>query len=278
MNKQTNITIAKYAGFCHGVKRAIDEIGKLDGKNINILGPPIHNPQMVERLEKKGIKSIKNTDNLDKNSTVVVSAHGMSRSKIKKMENDGYKVVDLICPLVRDVHHITVDAEKKGYHILIFGDKNHKEVLGVKGNLKNVTVIDDSFDVETLDKNTKYFLVAQTTQNVDKFNQIIEELRKSVKTLEVVDTICAPTKERQSSALELAKKSDVMIVVGGKISANTSMLGKRCSDIVETHHVETKDELKKEWFSNKKHVGITAGASTPDWIIEDVIDWIRRLK
>lgn len=269
------ITIAENAGFCFGVKRALDTINKIKDKNIYVLGKLIHNPRVIQDLEKKGIKSIENSDNIGENSTIIISAHGIPDKTIEELKNKNLEVIDCTCPLVKKVHNLTKDAEKQGYTIIIFGDKEHTEVKGIKGNLKNTIIISDISEIKNLDKNKKYCLVSQTTQSVEKFNKLVEELKKSIRDLRICDTICIPTKQRQSSSIELAKKSDLMLVIGGKISANTKRLAQICSQLTETYHIETEKELKKEWFKGKEHIGITAGASTPDSIINKVIDRIK---
>ena len=274
------ISIAEYAGFCFGVKRAIDQIEKLNKnnkKNIYVLGKLIHNPQVIKDLEKKGVKSIEieNIDNLNKNSTIIISAHGVPDNLITKLKKKGFKIIDSTCPLVKKVHNITKEAEKEGYKIIIFGDKEHTEVKGIKGNLKHAIVISDINEINKLDEKKNYCLVSQTTQDVEKFDKLIKELKKSIKNLKIYDTICIPTKQRQSSSLELAKKSDLMLIVGGKISANTKRLAQRCSEFTQTYHIETEKELKSEWFKNKENIGITAGASTPDYIINKVFNKIK---
>lgn len=270
------ILIAKHAGFCFGVKRAIDEIKKLNNKKtVYVLGKLIHNPQVIANLEKKGVKSIGNLKKIKKGSTIIISAHGISDKIIKKLKKRNFEVIDCTCPLVKKVHNITKKEEKQGYTIIIFGDKEHTEVKGIKGNLKSSIIISDINEVNNLDKKRKYCLVSQTTQNIEEFNKLINELKKSIKDLRIYDTICIPTKQRQLSSIEVAKKSDLMLVIGGKISANTKRLAQICSKFTQTYHIETEKELKKEWFKNKKNIGITAGASTPQETINKVVNKIK---
>lgn len=270
-----NIEIAKDAGFCFGVKRALDKIKNIKGNSTYVYGKLIHNPQVIRNLEKKGIITISETKELPKKCTIVITAHGVSDNRIDDFLNHGFQVKDLTCPLVKNVHEITKKAEKDGYRIIIFGDKEHIEVKGIAGNLHDPIIISNPDELKDIEEDRKYLLVSQTTQNVQIFNNLAGRLKNRFSNVEVVDTICLPTKARQKSAAELAKNSDIMIVIGGKISANTQKLAKRCSEITETHHIETEEELKKEWFKDKMNVGITAGASTPDDIIEDVYDWIK---
>ena len=273
------ITLAKYAGFCFGVKDAMDaaeSLGHDVPQPIYILGHLIHNRQAVERLQKKGIRTVphEELDTIEK-GTVVISAHGVPDSTIEKARRKGLYVVDTTCPLVRKVHDATKKMEKEGYEIIIYGDKEHTEVKGIRGNLRKSDVIHNPSEINVQFGNKKVFMVSQTTQEIEKFRELAEKLKEKNPELKVEDTVCVPTKLRQKNSRELAKIVDVMIVIGGYHSANTRHLAEVCSRHTETHHIETASQLKAEWFENKKHAGVTAGASTPDWIIESVL---QRLK
>ena len=268
------IKITENAGYCFGVKRAMKIIEEIDEENAYVLGKLIHNPQVIASLEEKGIKSIGDIEDLPENSTIIISAHGVDDRTKKELKKKNFRIIDSTCPLVENVHKITKEAEKEGHKIIIFGDKNHTEVKGIAGNLKEPIIISHIDEIRNIDNNQKFCLVSQTTQNIDEFNRIAEEL-KSRLNLKVVDTICMPTKQRQSSSTELAKKSDLMVVIGGKISANTKRLAQRCMEFTETYHIETEKELKKEWFKGKENIGITAGASTPDYLIKKVYGRIK---
>ncbi len=271
-----NVTVAKNAGFCVGVKRALKEIDRIAGKgNIYVLGKLIHNPQVVESLEKKGVKSVDEITDLEKGSIVVITAHGIPDRKVDELRMKGFEVFDLTCPLVKTVHIITKNKERQGYRIIIFGDEEHIEVKGIKGNLKDPIILSEKEGISKIPKEGKYCIVSQTTQNVEKFNEIVEELKKHVSHLDVKDTICMPTKERQKESVELAKKSEIMIVIGGKMSANTRKLTQRCSEFTKTYHIETEKELNKSWFVGKDNIGVSAGASTPDYIINKVVETIK---
>ena len=269
-----NIQIADNAGYCFGVKRAMKIIEDIDQENVFVLGKLIHNPQVIGSLEKKGIKSIENIENLPEDSTIIISAHGVDDKTKKELKEGNFRIIDSTCPLVENVHKITKEAEKEGCKIIIFGDKNHTEVKGIAGNLKEPIIISHIDEIKNIDNNKKFCLVSQTTQNTDKFNRVAKGLKSGLN-LKVVDTICMPTKQRQSSSTELAKKSDLMIVIGGKISANTKRLAQRCEEFTETYHIETEEELKKEWFKGKENIGVTAGASTPDYLIKKVYGKIK---
>ncbi|MBU0628272.1 MAG: 4-hydroxy-3-methylbut-2-enyl diphosphate reductase [Nanoarchaeota archaeon] len=276
---------AEESGFCFGVKKALDRINSIKNKeNIYVLGKLIHNPQVMDELKQQGIIFVETLDEV-KGGTLVISAHGVSDDIIQKAEQKGLDIIDTTCPLVRNVHNITKDLQKQGYRIIIFGDKNHAEVKGIQGNLKDPLIINSIEDLTNLEHG-KYALVSQTTQEVVEFNKLSEHLKenskrsfeglsnkfdKKIKDLIIKDTICSATKQRQENALKVAAQSDLMVVIGGYNSANTKRLKDICSKITETKHIEKADELNKEWFQNKNTIGITAGASTPEKVIQEVI-------
>jgi len=260
LNKR--VELAKVMGFCFGVERAIEEIKKIsEGKKVYVLGKLIHNPQVIEKLEKEGIMMIDDLEGIEE-GTIVISAHGIPDKTIEEIKSKGLEVIDLTCPFVKKVHHITKDAEKKGRKIIVFGDEKHTEVKGIVGDLKDYKVIMDLKEMDKSDSECKLTLVSQTTRDVKEFEGIAKGIKEVNKDSEIKDTICSATKERQTSSIELAKKSDLMIVVGGKMSSNTIRLKEICSKFCETKHIETEEELRSEWLFNKKNIGITAGAST----------------
>lgn len=259
------VICAENMGFCFGVKRALDMV--LKERDAYTLGQLIHNPQVVEMLEKKGIKVVNSVDEADK--TLIITAHGTSRPTIEKAKKKWLRIIDTTCPLVKRVHELAWEFDKKGYKIILLGDKEHSEVKGIVSNADNAVVIKSPEEARGLRFNKACFL-SQTTELIDKFNKIADILKKNIPDLKVFNTICDATKKRQDSALKLAKKVELMIVVGGYNSANTKRLKEICSKIVETKHIETAEELNKEWFKNKKIIGLTAGASTPNWVINDV--------
>jgi 4-hydroxy-3-methylbut-2-enyl diphosphate reductase len=274
LNKK--IVLAKEYGFCFGVKRAIDEIHKIGRtEDIYILGNLINNPSVVRDIEEKGFKIVQRHDNIKK-GIIVITAHGIADDMIKDIRKKGLKVIDLTCPLVKKVHNITKKEEKAGRKILIFGDKGHTEVKGIMGNLKKYKIFTDiaSIDKDDLECSA---LVSQTTRSVEGFKKVSDQIKKIGKDVKVIDTICAATKNRQKSAIILAKKSDIMIIVGGKISSNTLRLKEVCKEFCMTEHIETGVDLNPEWFYDKRVIGITAGASTPENIISDVIKKIEMM-
>ncbi len=260
------IICAENMGFCSGVKRTIDMAIKQ--KNAFVLGQLIHNPQIVELLERRGIKEIKSVDDIKK-GTLIITAHGTTRKNIEKAKKKGLKIVDTTCPLVKKVQNLAKKYGNDSYNIILFGDKGHSEVKGIISNSRNSIIISNKIEAEKI-KLKKACLLSQTTQSFEKFNEIPKILKNKVNELKIINTICDATKKRQGSALKTAKKVDLMIVVGGYNSANTKRLKEICSKITQTKHVETANEIKKEWFENKKLIGITAGASTPDFVIEKV--------
>lgn len=273
------ITLAKNSGFCFGVKRAIGLVTqareKNNDKNIYVLGPLIHNPQEIKRLEKKRIKTI-NKLNKNLKGILLIRAHGVPNSLIKTAKSYGLDVLDATCPFVKKVHIISQKLEKQGYQIIIFGDAYHPEVVGIAGNLKDPIVIGELELIKHIPFMEKIAFVSQTTQDKKKFKKAADLLKDKCKELVVKDTICSATEQRQLSSKELAEKSDIMIIIGGKNSGNTKRMHQICKSIQKnTYHIETYKELKKEWFKDKEKIGITAGASTPDWIINQVISKIK---
>jgi len=275
------ITLAKHAGFCFGVKRALNLVinakNKNKNKKVNIFGPLIHNPQEIKRLEKKGIKTVyKLYKNLK--DILVIRAHGVPDSLIRRAKAKGLKTIDATCPFVKQVHIISKKLEKKGFQVVVFGDVYHPEVVGIAGNLKDPIVVEEPELIKHFPFIEKIALVAQTTQNQKKFKKAANLLKNKCNKLIIKNTICNATEQRQNASKKLAEKSDIMLIIGGKNSGNTKRLYQICKFVQKnTHHIETADELKKQWFENKKTIGVTAGASTPDWIINKVITKINML-
>lgn len=263
---------AKHSGFCFGVKRAVESTLNTPGE-VKTLGPLIHNPQFIADLESKGIKAVDSVDDIDK-GTLIIRTHGVPDSVIEKAKEKSINVVDLTCPFVKKVHDVAKKAEQEGRKVLVFGNKDHPEVKGIIGNLKNFKVLNkDSYLLEE-DLSGKLTLVSQTTRDIKEFEEITKKIKEINKDLEVENTICSATRERQQSAIDLAKNLDIIIVIGSKISSNTIRLNEICQKYCDTKHVENAEELRNEWFIGKKTVGVTAGASTPDSIIDQVVERI----
>lgn len=273
-----NVKLAKSAGFCFGVKRAVemvyDEADK--GGNIYTYGPIIHNEEVVKDLEQKGVTVINTEEELAalKKGTVIIRSHGVARKVYELIEKNGIDIVDATCPFVKKIHRIVEEHAKNGETILIIGDKDHPEVVGIKGwSYGKTYVAKDICDIEKISflPGEKVCVVAQTTYNFNKFKELVEILEKKVYDISAVNTICNATEERQTEAKSLASESDAMIVIGGRHSSNTQKLYQICKNECEcTFFVQTLDDLNLNELTSVRSVGITAGASTPNNIIEEV--------
>jgi len=274
------IILSKKMGFCFGVKKSVNlakNALKARKDNLYMLGSIINNPQVIEYFTKKGVKIAGNLDEVPEESTVITRAHGISPKILKKAYQKKLSVVDTTCPYVRKVQKIARYLYEKDYFIVIYGDKKHPEVLSLLDAVQsNASVINSIPDAEKITKKKKIGFVSQTTKNIYNFYKLASVLLSRAEELRIFNTICKSTTERQKSALELAKEVDVMLVIGGKESANTTRLaeiGKNQG--VKTYHIETKKQIKYEWFHPEDKVGITSGASTPDWVTNEVIDKLK---
>lgn len=275
--KNKSVTIAQKAGFCFGVSRAvkITQEGLDNGKKIATLGPIIHNRAVVESFEKQGVRIIENPDEALPGETVVIRSHGITKSDEEILKSKGIDYIDATCPFVKKIHNIVDDAYKKGHDILIIGDKNHPEVIGINGWCNNsAIVVENENQIEKLAFNPEkeVYVVAQTTFERELWKKITKIIKNTCQSAIVFDTICSATNERQKYAAELAKVSDVFIVVGGKNSSNTKKLYDIASPLCNhTFLVEEAGELPKDILSLGNSFGITAGASTPEHIIKEVL-------
>lgn len=273
------VILAENAGFCFGVQRAVEEalkIKKLYNKKIYTLGPLIHNNDVVNYLEDNDIYAIdfENIDNLKEEDVVVIRSHGVPKSIIEVLENKGLKVVNATCPYVTNIHKKVDKYSKNGYSIVILGDEKHPEVIGINGWCDNKAVITSNGDFENKLPD-KICAVSQTTEKEENWSKTLNNLSKQCKELLSFNTICSATEVRQKSANELSKNVDAMIVIGGKNSSNTTKLYQISKENCKnTIHIENAKELKDDFIKNDnlKTIGITAGASTPDWIIKEIID------
>ncbi|HBG7285471.1 4-hydroxy-3-methylbut-2-enyl diphosphate reductase [Clostridioides difficile] len=278
-----NIKIAKNAGFCFGVKRAMkmawDEVEKNDS-GIYALGPLIHNKQAVAKYEEKGLKTVNEIDTIPNRENMIIRSHGVPENIYNEAKDKKLKIVDTTCPFVKKIHTVVSEYHNKGYEIIVIGDMKHPEVIGINGWCENSAIIIKTLEqMENMefDNSKKYCLVAQTTINPELYISIVNKLADKLEEIVFNDTICSATKTRQESAKELAKEVDCMIVIGGKHSSNTQKLVKVCEDLVPTFAIETKDELDVNTLKKYKNLGITAGASTPNWIIEEVVTFLENL-
>ena len=273
------ITVAKSAGFCFGVQRAVDSVYKELEENsgkIYTFGPIIHNEQVVEDLNKKGIEVIDTVEQLKeiKEGTVVIRSHGVAKEIYDNLEQQKLKMVDATCPFVKKIHNIVLDESNNGKTIIIIGNDNHPEVEGIKGWVNGeVIVINKEEQIEklSLPEQTKACIVSQTTFNHNKFKYLVEIIRKKGYDITVVNTICNATHVRQVEAQKISSKVNGMIVIGGKNSSNTQKLYDICRNECEnTFYVQTVKDLNLHELKSLKSIGITAGASTPKNIIEEV--------
>jgi 4-hydroxy-3-methylbut-2-enyl diphosphate reductase len=280
------LNVAKLAGFCFGVRRAVDlamkEISKCGKKNIPLysLGPLIHNPQEVKRLEREGIKIINNIYEAKKEGHVIVRTHGVHKSIWEKAKKYNIKLIDGTCPLVKKAQDFIELLYQEGYTIVLLGEQRHAEVKALSEYTENKAFVVkglDDFKKINFNSAKKIGFISQTTQSIHNFRKVLLELLGKALELRVFNTICGATLKRQKEALKLAKKSEVMVVVGGYNSANTKELVEVCRNSgTITYHVETaKDLLKKKLFGFQS-LGLTAGASTPDWVIEEVLAAIKK--
>lgn len=275
----SKVTVAESAGFCFGVDRAVKMVYSELEKNTKVatLGPIIHNQDVVNDMQAKGARIISSVDELEGDETVVIRSHGVGREIYDQIDAKGVRMLDATCPFVSRIHKIVAEKTKQGYFVLIAGDAKHPEVQGIVGHCdENCLVFKDNFELkdffEKKYKNLKKKLaiVAQTTYNIVVWDECLNVIPKDDPNIEISDTICNATDTRQSDAAELAKNSDVMLVVGGRHSSNTVKLYEVCSRFCKTYHIENSDELRSLKLPAADKIGITAGASTPAYIIKEV--------
>jgi 4-hydroxy-3-methylbut-2-en-1-yl diphosphate reductase len=273
--------IAKSAGFCFGVKRAMEMALRAAKKNsgqIYTLGPLIHNPQAVDHLKSLGIK-VRNRVEKIPGGTVIFRSHGVSMGELKKAKEKRLHIIDATCPIVKRAQFFANYLHRRGYTLLIVGEAHHPEVEAIRSYLEEGVVVDDVKRVHQLGPWEKLGVIAQTTQSVSLFKEIVAACLERAKEVRVFNTICHSTMIRQKEALEIARKVDCMIVVGGYNSGNTQRLAAICRGIQpRTYHIETAKEIRSRWLDQKERIGLTAGASTPSWIIKQVEEQIHRLK
>ena len=280
------LTIAKSAGFCFGVTRAVNMVYEaIEKENVPIYtyGPIIHNDEVVKDMEKKGVTVINNLDELSSHEkgVMIIRSHGISKAEYDRIKNCGFEVLNATCPFVSKIHRYVEDYSSKGYDIIIVGSPKHPEVCGIKGwadEKCHVTIINSPEDAENFTKNStkKLCIVSQTTFNYNKFQDIVEIIAKKGYDITVLNTICNATEVRQTEARKVAQCSDVMIVIGDRHSSNTQKLFEICkNECKNTYYIQTSDEMDYAKIRSNNNVGITAGASTPNNIIEEVSKNVR---
>ena len=293
INTIKNIKLAKFAGFCYGVKRAVELTERIKQDNpdkaVYILGQLIHNNQVIEYLDNIGIKTVYGIDEIPDNSNgvCIIRTHGATPDTIKQLEEKGCEIVDATCPDVKKVQDRARQLTDEDYKVIIIGRADHPEVIAIKANAdlnsKDESIVISSTDeaFEYLDKiknSKKIGVVIQTTQKMENFKGILPIIVENAKELRIYNTICAATSNRQKAAVELAQESDLMVVVGSKSSANTTHLTEILSGIKNTIHIETHQDLEKynDIFEKSRNIGVTAGASTPENVINDVINVLKK--
>lgn len=275
------INLAKSSGFCFGVKRALKiayEAAKTKNE-IYMLGDIVHNEDVVKEIAKAGIKKIKKLKKV-KNKTLLIRAHGTSKKTLKKAKELGYEIIDATCPMVKEIHEIVKRNEQKGYTIIIIGDKNHDEVRGIAGQLKRKAIVIDNTKIPTkaVKKIKKAAVVVQSTQNFDKTLAIVSKLKNCIKKIKFFNTICRPTQIKQREIKTLPLKNDIMIIVGSKTSANTKRLYEISKSLNKrSFWVQSEKNIKRSWLDKVKKVGVIAGASTPDYVTQKVIECIKQI-
>ncbi len=276
------LIIAKSAGFCFGVKRAMEialDAAQKYPHPLYTFGPLIHNPQAVEYLERQGVK-VKNRMEQISKGTVILRSHGVPFKDLEKARKKGLRIIDATCPIVKRAHFFAKFLRRSGYTLLIVGDADHPEVEAIRSYLdRDVEVVERPETLERMGPWKKLGIIAQTTQSFRLFKEVVAASLERAKEVRVFNTICHATTVRQKEAVEIAKKVECMIVAGGYNSGNTQRLSGICREVQpQTHHIEIAQELNPKWLAKKERVGLTAGASTPSWIIQEVEREIRRLK
>lgn len=274
------VVLAKVYGFCMGVKRAIEIARKTREENkgkVAVLKEIVHNPYVVDSLKKEGIDSVSSLQKVQK-GTIIFSSHGVSPDIVEEAKNKNLNIVDATCPLVTKVHNLVKLLAGKGYTIILVGDKQHDEIIGVRGEApENIKIISKKDDIDNLSIDSgKKAVITQTTLSIDDSIEIVNLLKKKFPGIEVYNTICNATQSRQQAVKDLSKEVDLILVVGSSTSANSKRLvhvARSCGKA--SYLINDEKELKKKWFNGVRKVGVTAGASTPDFIVNNVIEKLK---
>jgi len=276
--RAVRILRANHLGMCFGVRDAISlAVEESRRQPLTILGELVHNESVMSDLRARGI-GIEEQAAAVRTPAVMITAHGASEQAMERARSHGLQVLQATCPLVHYAHRVIEQLVREGFHPVIVGQRGHVEVRGLTEDLAAFDVVLTEEDVRQMTERPRFGVASQTTQPVDKVRRLVESIRQLFPRSEVrhVDTVCQPTKQRQTSALDLARQSDVVVVVGGAHSNNTRELAATCRrDCARVHHVQGADDLRSEWFAGAATVGITAGTSTPDAIIDGVENWLR---
>jgi 4-hydroxy-3-methylbut-2-enyl diphosphate reductase len=275
--KKFKVILADEAGYCYGVERALKIVNQALSEvkaPLYTLGPLIHNPQVVEELQRRGLIPVGSIEEV-KEGAIIIRSHGVEPSILKEASAKRLRIIDATCPFVKKAQDKAAWLSKNGYFVVIVGEKRHPEVKGILGYTNDqALLVEDaaSLNLEIIKGQKKIGLVVQTTQPLDKLKEVVVKLLPYPAELHIFNTVCHATRRRQDAAKKLAKEVDVMIVIGGKNSANTTRLFHLSREInKQTYHIETASEIKDEWLSQAASVGVTAGASTPRYLIEEVV-------
>jgi 4-hydroxy-3-methylbut-2-enyl diphosphate reductase len=268
---------AEHLGMCFGVRDAISlALKHAENQPLTILGELVHNETVLEELRHRGIKISAHSESVE-TQAVMITAHGASEKTLNRVRERGFDVTEATCPLVRVAHRAVTKLAREGYHPIIIGRRDHVEVRGLTEDLEQFDVVLNEADVAQLSERPRFGVAAQTTQPIERVRELVQFLRRRFPASEVrfIDTVCQPTKQRQDAAIELAEKSDVVVVIGGAHSNNTHELVRTCARYCpRVHHVQTATDLRPEWFEDAQTVGITAGTSTPDAVIDGIERWL----
>lgn len=274
------IILSKFSGYCYGVKKAVsvadESIDKYE--DIYSLGSLIHNKRAVEKLKNKGLKVVDDIE--EKNKNIIFRSHGVEKKYYDYANKNNLNVIDTTCIYVKKIHQIVEEKYKDGYEIIIVGSKKHPEVIGINSwcNYK-AQFVEEIADTDKLniDEEKSYAVVFQTTFNIEKYTKIVEILKEKIKNVEIFNTICSATKKRQDFALQLADEVDMMIVIGDTSSSNSKKLYELANEKVKSIFIEDVTELKEVMFEGVQKLGVTAGASTPDFVIDEVIEYLKKI-
>jgi len=280
------IKVAKHIGFCFGVRRAVNiaEEALSKGGKYYCLGAIIHNPQEVKRLSEKNLKIVNDIKYIKKGDTLIIRSHGLLPGLINSVKSRGIKLIDATCPFVKKAQELCKQLKKVGFDIIVVGEREHPEVKSIVGFGQGVAkVVENLNDVGKLKpKNSKLGILAQTTQSKENFHELVTALLKKYNSkfnyteIRIFNTICGDSAARQEAAKKISSVCDVMLVVGGKNSANSRRLAKICSSKTErAYHIETANDINLNWFKKSNRIGVISGASTPDWIIKEVVKKIK---
>jgi len=276
------INIAKSAGFCFGVRRALKIAFETvrSGANVEMLGDLVHNEDVVREIEKTGIRKVRRLTK-GNSKVLLIRAHGIPKSTIEKAHSLGYKIVDATCPKVKDIHKIAIEMDKQGYTIIVIGDRKHDEVYGIIGQIRSKALVIDSLKhipFKMIQRIKNAAVLVQSTQEQQKVLNIVNALKSHIPELKYFSTICEPTRIKQEEIKCMPLQNDVMIIIGSKTSANTKRLYDLSKSLnKKSYWVQSRAEIKTSWFKNAKSVGVTSGSSTPDSTTKDIVNYIKQI-